>query len=105
MTHIQLLLLYPVQDMSSSQFAFHTSPVPPFFPSHTRHLLLLTQSVLAQDLQIGLCVAEVLQRLEGFVHFLIVTFFAMLHFLPLPPVQKKKKKITIVYVLFKTCEM
>ena len=89
MTHIQLLLLYLVQDTSSTQFAFHTSPFPPFCPSHTRHLLHLTQSALAQDLQIGLYVAGVLQILEVFVHSLIVTFFAMLHFLPLPPGQKK----------------
>jgi len=104
MIHIQLLLLYPVQDMSSTLFAFHTSPVPPFSPSHTRHLLQLIQSALAQDLQIGLYVAGVLQILEVSVHCLIVTFFAMLHFLPLPPVQKKKH-ITITYVLFKTRKM
>ena len=97
MTHIQLLLLYLAQDMSSSLFASHTSPVPPSSPSHTRHLLLLTQSSLAQDLQIGLCVVGILQILEGFVHSLIVTFFAMLHSLPLPPVQEK---ITTVCVLF-----
>lgn len=86
MTHIQLLLLYLVQDMSSTLFAFHTSPVPPFSPSRTQHLLHLIQSALAQVLQIGLYVAGVLRVLELFVHSLIVTYFAMLHFLPVPPV-------------------
>lgn len=102
MTHIQLLPLYLAQDMSSSLFASHTSPVPPFSPSHTQHLLLWTQSSLAQDLQIGLHVVGVLQILEGFVHSLTATFYAMLHSVPLPPVQEK---ITIVCALFQTVKM